>query len=297
MVSAKASSNWGEGQRQNVGIQRNQGVDADFAYARICWIGKKPYSGPVYDFSVATEHSYVALNALVSNSPPGYLGHRETTPVLAASQLQRQWQPPERQLSVVLFDEIEKAHPKFWDILLGVFDAGRLSLSDNSGVDFVPTIILMTGNIGSRQLAESISPAWGLGTALPRDPASGTSGLKSAENAARRLVKPEMFNRLDRVLTFQQLTRDDLPLVLSLELDSLQARLANRNLRLMLTDPAINLICDDGLDLRYGARHLKRSLSRHVEIPLANEIVDGVWKEGSTISCCVRDGHIAFTKG
>lgn len=229
--------------------------------------------------------------AKLVGSPPGYLGHRETKPLLSQDQLKKQWSAADQQLSVVLFDEVDKAHPKFWDLLLGILDTGKLTVGDNSTVDFTHSIILMTGNTGARAITEALNPSWGFEAAKGQRPSSA-QGSKSAEQAAKRLFRPELFNRIDAVLTFEPLDRAELRSILDLELEDLRTRLGHRAMSLTITDPVGELICNDGFDARYGARHLKRSIVRNLETRLADRIVSGEFVVGDRILARVRAGEV-----
>lgn len=227
--------------------------------------------------------------AKLTGSPPGFLGHRETKALLSLDRLKAQWSAADQQLNVVLFDEIDKAHPRFWDLLLGILDTGKLTLGDNTVVDFTQSIILMTGNTGSRELAEALAPSWGLGV---KHHNAVRNTARPAEAAAKRMLRPEMFNRLDRVLTFAALERSALRPILELELEELRARLARRNITLALTEPVADLVCSDGFDIAYGARHLRRSLVRNLEHPLADGIISGAIPQGSAVKAQLRAGLI-----
>lgn len=231
--------------------------------------------------------------AKLIGSPPGYLGHRETPPLLSSLALGQQ-RSNDQPLAFLLLDEVDKAHPKFWDLFLGVFDNGRLILGDNSKVDFTNTVILLTGNIGARALA-SQHEAFGLATALPKEASVPTKGKQAAELAARRMLRPEMFNRIDRVLVFNTLDQPSLRTILDLELIAVVDRLwGNKGISLSVTTPAKDLILNDGLDPKFGARHLKRSIQRNLETGLADYIIAN--PDISSIQACVRDGQITFTE-
>jgi ATP-dependent Clp protease ATP-binding subunit ClpA len=180
----------------------------------------------------------------------------------------------EQPLAIILLDEVDKFHPRCWDSLLGIFDSGRLTLGDNSTVDFQDTIILMTGNTGAKQLSELLAPKWGLGAAEPTEKPANISRV--TENAAKRLLRPEMFNRLDKVLTFAQLGAAQLALILDREIDELNRRLGERKaIQITLAKNARELLLSEGFSAQYGARELKRTIVRLVEQHLATEIIDG----------------------
>lgn len=232
--------------------------------------------------------------AKMTGSPPGYLGHRETPAYLNTAALNAQ-RSVDQPLAFVLLDEVDKFHPRVWDLFLGIFDTGQLRLGDNTTVDFTDTIILMTGNTGARAVQESITPTWGLGVSNPA--VRSTDGGKIAESAAKRLLRPEMFNRIDKVLTFQALGPAEMAQILDLELMELCDRLVRRkHIGLQLDASAKALVLAAGLDPKYGARDLKRAVSRLVEQPLATEIVEGRIVEHSLINATVADGRITFNR-
>ncbi|HEY7837290.1 MAG TPA: AAA family ATPase [Terriglobales bacterium] len=224
--------------------------------------------------------------AKLVGSPPGYLGHRETHPVLTQEALD-QYQTPEVPLSLVLFDEIEKASDALWQLLLGILDKASLTLGDNRRVSFARTMIFLTSNLGAGEMQALLRPGFGFA------PASvGAAGLASGTRrrldgsaiaAARRQFSPEFFNRLDHVVVFQPLGSVQLERVLDLELDAVRQRLASgpasgrdghaagaAPVDFYCTARARAHLLAEGADMKYGARHLKRAIERHLVAPLAS---------------------------
>lgn len=210
--------------------------------------------------------------AKLVGSPPGYLGHRETHPqitqeALAASHTE------ELRLSFLLFDEIEKASDALWQLLLGVLDKATLTLGDNRRVDLSQTVIVLTSNLGGGEITELLQG--GMGFVQPKD--KPTTGLnekvkKMAVEAARRKFSPEFMNRLDTVVVFRALKREELDEVLEIELEQVQKRILDSAVSPFLfriTNEGRQFLLQEGTDQRYGARHLKRAIERYVVCPIA----------------------------
>jgi len=217
------------------------------------------------------QHSHEIAKLI--GSPPGYLGHRETHPLITQEAL-AQSHTDELKLSFLLFDEIEKASDALWQLLLGMLDKGTLTLGDNRRVDLSQTVIFLTSNLGGSEISELMSG--GMGFVQPNDkPVTGLD-LKverTAVEAARRKFSPEFMNRLDKVVVFHPLRRDHLEQVLEIELGQVQQRVleaAKGQFLLRVTDPGREFLLQEGTDQRYGARHLKRAIERHVVAPLAS---------------------------
>jgi ATP-dependent Clp protease ATP-binding subunit ClpB len=202
--------------------------------------------------------------AKLVGSPPGYLGHRETSPLLSQDNLDRH-RTPRDPFSLVLFDEIEKASNSLWQLLLGILDKGTLTLGDNTRVDFSQTIVFMTSNLGAREISELISGPMGFapgGAAKIGAEELDQKIYRTAVEAARRKFSPEFMNRIDKVVVFRSLKHEELRRVLDLELDALQHRIdvgAAEEFAFVLTDAAKDLLLSEGTDRRHGARQLKRA--------------------------------------
>jgi ATP-dependent Clp protease ATP-binding subunit ClpB len=220
------------------------------------------------------QHSHEIAKLI--GSPPGYLGHRETSPMLTQENLNRT-HTDELKLSIVLFDEIEKASDSLWQLLLGILDKATLTLGDNRRVDFSNTIVIMTSNLGAREMAELISGrigfAPGKGTKSTDDTDVDQQISRTAVGAARRKFSPEFMNRIDEVVVFRSLQEHHLRQILELELQAVQERVmasAGTKFMFQCSDTAKDLLMREGLDVRYGARHLKRSVERFLVSPLSN---------------------------
>jgi ATP-dependent Clp protease ATP-binding subunit ClpB len=216
------------------------------------------------------QHSH-EISKLIG-SPPGYLGHRETHPLITQEALAASHRD-HMKLSFLLFDEIEKASDALWQLLLGMLDKATLTLGDNRRVDLSQTIIFLTSNLGSGQIADLMQG--GMGFIQPND--KPTAGLhekveKTAVEAARRKFSPEFMNRLDKVVVFHPLKREELDEVLEIELSNVQKRVldaATRPFQFRITDGGREFLLQEGTDQRYGARHLKRAIERYVVYPIA----------------------------
>ena len=245
------------------------------------------------------QHSH-EISKLIG-SPPGYLGHRETHPLITQEALAAN-HTEKLKLSFLLFDEIEKASDALWQLLLGMLDKATLTLGDNRRVDLSRTVIFMTSNLGSAEITELLHG--GMGFVQPEDQA--TTGLevkvaRTAVEAARRKFSPEFMNRLDKIVVFHPLHREQLAEVLQIELVQLQQRILetrNGQFLLRVTDAGREFLLCEGTDRRYGARHLKRAIERHVVFPLANLLATGQVKAGDTL-CADWDprvGGLVFWK-
>ena len=217
------------------------------------------------------QHSHEIAKLI--GSPPGYLGHRETHPLITQEALAAN-HTDKLKLSFLLFDEIEKASDALWQLLLGMLDKATLTLGDNRRVDLSQTVIFMTSNLGGGEITELMTG--GMGFIQPKDkPATGLDEKveRTAVEAARRKFSPEFMNRLDKVVVFHPLKRTQLEEVLEIELGQVQQRVletARGQFLFRVTSAARDFLLQEGTDQRYGARHLKRAIERHIVYPLAN---------------------------
>ncbi len=217
------------------------------------------------------QHSHEIAKLI--GSPPGYLGHRETHPLITQEAL-AQYHKPNLQLSFLLFDEIEKASDALWQLLLGILDKATLTLGDNRRVDLSQTTIFMTSNLGGGEITELMTG--GMGFVQPTDKPADRLDQKverTATEAAKRKFSPEFMNRLDKVVVFHPLRPEQLEQILEIELGMVQQRVldtARGQFLFRVTPAARAFLLQEGTDLKYGARHLKRAIERHVVYPLAN---------------------------
>ncbi len=237
------------------------------------------------------QHSHEIAKLI--GSPPGYLGHRETHPLITQEALAASHRD-HLKLSFLLFDEIEKASDALWQLLLGMLDKATLTLGDNRRVDLSQTMIFLTSNLGGGQIADLVQG--GMGFIQPND--KPTTGLhekveRTAVEAARRKFSPEFMNRLDRIVVFQPLEREELDEVLEIELSNVQKRVldaATRPFLFRITEEGRAFLLQEGTDQRYGARHLKRAIERYVVHPIARLLATAQVREGDVL---VIDRHPA----
>jgi ATP-dependent Clp protease ATP-binding subunit ClpB len=231
------------------------------------------------------QHSHEIAKLI--GSPPGYLGHRETHPLLTQEALS-QWHSDRLRLSLLLFDEIEKASDALWQLLLGILDKATLTLGDNRRVDFSQTVIFMTSNLGA---AEMDTLTLG-GTGFTPPPVRLDARLDAqvdrvAVAAARHKFSPEFMNRIDRTVVFHTLRPEELGSILDIELGLVQQRIlassGGHPFLFNCTRPAKAWLLEEGYNPRYGARHLKRAIERHVVFPLAKLIATGQVRLGDII--------------
>ena len=213
-----------------------------------------------------------AISRLVG-APPGYVGYEE------GGQLTEKVR--RKPYAVILLDEIEKAHPDVFNILLQVLDDGILTDSLGRKVDFRNTIIIMTSNIGSRQLKEF---GQGVGFTTSAKVAQADTNAKSVvENALKRAFAPEFLNRIDDVIVFNSLQKEDIYKIIDIELKELFGRLLLMGYQIQLTENAKEFIAEKGFDPNFGARPLNRAIQKYLEDPIAEEILKGELKEGDTL--------------
>ena len=236
------------------------------------------------------QHSHEIAKLI--GSPPGYLGHRETHPLITQEALAVSHRE-HLKLSFLLFDEIEKASDALWQLLLGMLDKATLTLGDNRKVDLSQTVIFLTSNLGGSQIADLMHG--GMGFIQPKDKA--TTGLhekvqRTAVEAARRKFSPEFMNRLDKVVVFHPLKREELDEVLDIELRQVQKRVLDSTTRPFLfriTSEGREFLLEEGTDQRYGARHLKRAIERYVVHPIARLLATAQVHQGDAL---VIDHHL-----
>jgi len=238
------------------------------------------------------QHSHEIAKLI--GSPPGYLGHRETHPLLSQEVL-NQFHTDKVKLSFVLFDEIEKASDALWNLLLGILDKATLTLGDNRRVDFSRAMIFMTSNLGAAEMASILRPNLGFAAGdLARrratgevDPELAEKAASSGMEAARRKFTPEFINRIDQVVVFQALGNEALRKILALELNVVQQRVFNSANILpfvvSVSEPAKDFLLNEGTDLKYGARHLKRAIDRFLVHPLSNLMASSQVRGGDLV--------------
>ena len=248
------------------------------------------------------QHSHEIAKLI--GSPPGYLGHRETHPLITQEALAAS-HTDKLKLSFLLFDEIEKASDALWQLLLGMLDKATLTLGDNRRVDLSQTVIFMTSNLGGVEITDLMAGGYGFIKADDKPRANLDEKVeRTAVEAARRKFSPEFMNRLDKVVVFHQLHRQQLEQVLDIELTMVQQRVletAKGQFLFRVTDSGRDFLLQEGTDQRYGARHLKRAIERHVVYPMANllateqvhcgDLICIDWESSDTNLTFVREGE------
>ncbi len=239
--------------------------------------------------------------AKLIGSPPGYVGHRETQPMLSQEMVD-QWQGEKLKLSLVLFDEIEKASESLWQLLLGILDKGELTLGDNKHVDLSHCMIFMTSNLGAVEMTEMVEGGIGF-MAHPTEVDADLDAkiTRSAMEAARHKFSPEFMNRIDKVVVFKTLRPEHLEKVLELELKKVQDRISNAagqsHFTFTCTPEVKKWLLEHGTDPRYGARHLKRVIEREIVFHMANLVATGQVASGECIDVSLgNDGTLVFRK-
>jgi ATP-dependent Clp protease ATP-binding subunit ClpB len=247
-------------------------------------VGKTETARALAEFLFDDERALVRLDmseymekhsvARMIGAPPGYVGYEEGGQLTEAVR--------RRPYSVLLFDEIEKAHPDVFNVLLQILDDGRLTDSQGRLVDFRNTVIIMTSNIGSQYIVDA---------GAQQDLRGWEKVEERVRDELRNHFRPEFLNRVDDIIVFRQLSREDLVQIVDLQLERLDRMLAQRHLTLDVTPEAKALIASEGYDPVYGARPLKRVIQRLLQNPIALELLEGNFHEGDTIRV-ERDGNV-----
>jgi ATP-dependent Clp protease ATP-binding subunit ClpC len=216
-------------------------------------------------------------------APPGYIGYDDSGQL--TEKVRR------RPFSVILLDEIEKAHPEVFNLLLQIFEDGRLTDSYGRIVDFKNTILIMTSNIGARQIGLHTP----LGFSKSGDEVVTYDKMKETVlGELKRVFNPELLNRLDEVIVFHQLSKDDLRKIVDLMLDRLQQQLSERKISLAVDQDAKDFLIDRGYDPTFGARPLRRAIQRYIEDPLAEEVLKGRFPDGGTLRIKLEGDALTF---
>jgi ATP-dependent Clp protease ATP-binding subunit ClpB len=250
-------------------------------------VGKTELSKALADFLFNDPHAMVRIDmsefmeqhsvSRLIGSPPGYVGYEEGGRLTEAVR--------RKPYSVILLDEIEKAHPDVFNVLLQVFDDGRLTDGKGRTVDFKNTVIIMTSNIASHQIQQ-----------LTEESGADWEIEAHVKDALKQLFKPEFLNRIDEIIVFHILGKDDLRKIVNIQLNYLAERLNGRNIKLEFTDSARKLIMDEGYDPAFGARPLKRTIQQRLENPLATELLAGKFADGDKIKIDADAHKFTFEK-
>ena len=220
-------------------------------------------------------------------SPPGYVGFEE------GGQLTEKVR--RKPYSVVLFDEIEKAHPDVFNMLLQILEDGRLTDSQGRTVDFKNTVIIMTSNVGARLITEKQS-SLGFNSENENVEESEKKDIKElVTGELRKVFRPEFLNRVDDIIVFNKLNKDEIKQIAVKMLKTLENRLDKMNIKISFTDNAVSEIADKGFDENYGARPLRRAIQNEIEDPLSEQMLEGKVKDGAVVTCDFADGQFTFT--
>ncbi|MGI8961835.1 MAG: AAA family ATPase [Bryobacteraceae bacterium] len=251
------------------------------------------------------QHSHEIAKLI--GSPPGYLGHRETHPLLSQEVI-NQHHTDTMKLSFILFDEIEKASDALWNLLLGILDKATLTLGDNRKVDFSRAMIFMTSNLGAGEMSALVAPKLGFHAAVAAtQPGPITEELnkkisRTGVEAARRKFTPEFINRIDKIVVFKSLGESELRRILDLELGQVQQRIlvspAEKSFVFTVSPAGKNLLLTEGTDVKYGARHLKRAIEKLLVHPLSNLMATNQVDGGDWVQADVdpENRSLLFTK-
>ncbi|MBD9253390.1 ATP-dependent chaperone ClpB [bacterium] len=275
-------------QRSRAGIADPNRPIGSFLFLGPTGVGKTELAKSLADCLFDDEHNLVRIDmteymekfsvSRLIGAPPGYVGYDEGGQLTEAVR--------RKPYSVVLFDEVEKAHPDVFNILLQILDDGRITDSQGRTVDFKNTIIILTSNLGSSELLDGIQP----------DGSISEDARAAVMGELRRAFRPEFLNRLDEIIMFKPLTKENLSGIIDILMEGLKKRLADKTLKLEVTDAAKSLIIERGFDPIYGARPLKRYLQSAAETLIAKEILRGDLAAGSTLVLDAENGELSCRK-
>jgi ATP-dependent Clp protease ATP-binding subunit ClpB len=278
--------------RARAGLQDPNRPLGSFMFLGPTGVGKTELARALAEFLFDDEQAMIRIDmseyqekhtvSRLIGAPPGYVGYEEAGQLTEAVR--------RRPYSVVLFDEVEKAHPEVLNVMLQLLDDGRLTDGKGRTVDFKNAVVIMTSNVGSHYIAEQ---------ALQRDGASAAldeNVKREVTEALRAHFRPEFLNRLDEIIIFHALSRLEMRTIIDIQLRGLMKRLEDRKIRVTLTDRAKDLLIAEGYDPTYGARPLKRTIQRRVLDPLAMRVLQGEFGEGSVVSIDAPRGELEFAR-
>jgi len=274
--------------RARAGLQDANRPIGSFLFLGPTGVGKTELCKALAEFLFDDEAAMVRIDmsefmekhsvARLIGAPPGYIGYEEGGRLTEAVR--------RRPYAVILLDEIEKAHPEVFNVLLQVLDDGRLTDGHGRTVDFKNTVVIMTSNIGSQFIAASLSSD---GSGL-----SDTDLRRQVEQTLKQEFRPEFLNRVDETIIFHSLGRDEIRQIVDLQLRYLEKTLAGQHLTLEVTPAARDLIADEGYDPVYGARPLKRVIQQQIQNPLSMRILEGDYADGATVNVDAKGGEFVF---
>lgn len=282
--------------RSRSGLKDPKRPSGSFIFLGPSGVGKTELSKALAEFLFGTEDALITYDmseymekhsvSRLVGSPPGYVGFDEGGQLTKAVR--------QRPYSVVLFDEIEKAHPDVFNILLQILEEGRLTDSQGRSVDFRNTVIIMTSNVGARQIAETAP----LGFTPDSQKGLSDKEIKSrVMSEMKKLFRPEFLNRLDEIIVFKSLTEEQIAQIVDLMVADLRDRLIAMDMTINLTPEARAFVAKEGTDTTMGARPLRRAIQRLLEDPISEQLLAGTWHAGSVIDVGMKDGELTFTPG
>ena len=282
--------------RSRSGLKDPKRPGGSFIFLGPSGVGKTELSKALAEFLFNSEDALISFDmseymekhsvSRLVGSPPGYVGYDEGGQLTTAVR--------QRPYSVVLFDEIEKAHPDVFNILLQILEEGRLTDSQGRVVDFRNTVIIMTSNVGAREITATTPLGF---------TSSANGGMDDKEMKQRvmgevkKLFRPEFLNRIDEIIVFKSLTEEEIVKIVDLMIADLRERLIEQNMTINLTPEASRFVAKEGTDLSFGARPLRRAIQRLIEDPLSEQLLEGRWSSGSVIDVDVEDGKLVFNAG
>lgn len=282
--------------RSRSGLKDPKRPAGSFIFLGPSGVGKTELSKALAEFLFNSESALLSFDmseymekhsvSRLVGSPPGYVGYDEGGQLTTAVR--------QRPYSVVLFDEIEKAHPDVFNILLQILEEGRLTDSQGRMVDFRNTVIIMTSNVGAREISQSAPLGFSSGAKGGMDDGEIKSRVMSE---VKKLFRPEFLNRIDEIIVFKSLTEEEIVEIVDLMVADLRERLISQNMTINLTKEAGRHIAHEGTDLSFGARPLRRAIQRLLEDPISEQILEGRWTSGSVIDVDVKDGSLVFSQG
>lgn len=282
--------------RSRLGLKDPKRPAGSFIFLGPSGVGKTELSKALAEFLFNSEDALISFDmseymekhsvSRLVGSPPGYVGYDEGGQLTKAVR--------QRPYSVVLFDEIEKAHPDVFNILLQILEEGRLADSQGRVVDFRNTVIIMTSNVGAREITATTP----LGFTSNANGGMDDKEMKQRVMAeVKKTFRPEFLNRIDEIIVFKSLTEDEIVKIVDLMVSDLRERLIEQNMTINLTPAASRFVAKEGTDLSYGARPLRRAIQRLIEDPLSEQLLEGRWTSGSVIDVDVEDGKLVFNAG
>jgi ATP-dependent Clp protease ATP-binding subunit ClpC len=282
--------------RTRSGLKDPRRPSGSFIFLGPSGVGKTELSKALAEFLFGDEDALIQLDmseymekhtvSRLIGSPPGYVGYEEGGQLTEAVR--------RKPFSVILFDEIEKAHPDVFNTLLQILEDGRLTDSQGRAVDFKNTIIIMTSNLGTRDIAKGV----GIGFAAARDEAGDYDKMREkVHEELKKSFRPEFLNRIDEVIVFHSLTQDDVKQIVDLLMKRVEEQLKAKDIDIELTEAAKVLLAEKGYDQALGARPLRRTIQRMVEDPLAEKLLYKEFRAGETVIVDARDGEVVFEGG